>query len=217
VLVANFDADAQADTLALAAELRRGVDGTTLAVEVYPDVDKLGKQFKYAAERGIPFVALSVVVGDKPTDADLASAVAAGTASAVLNKAVFASPGTLDIPEWALAGFGKIVALKAENNVPKLTAYRAKAKALAAGRTRGAVKLADVWSGTKGKDSDVFGASVVDLLTSGPDPKRFLTIVHGFQKSDQNPSRTIEGILTVLDLPADKLDAEWKAFVTKAK
>ena len=59
VLVANFDADAQADTLTLAAELRRGAGRTTLAVEVYPDVDKLGKQFKYAAERGIPFVAVS--------------------------------------------------------------------------------------------------------------------------------------------------------------
>lgn len=58
VLVANFDAGAQADTLALAAELRRGAGGSPLAVEVYPDVDKLGKQFKYAAERGIPFVAV---------------------------------------------------------------------------------------------------------------------------------------------------------------
>ena len=48
------------DTLALAAELRRGATGTPLAVEVYPDADKLGKQFKYAADRGIPFV---VVVG----------------------------------------------------------------------------------------------------------------------------------------------------------
>ena len=59
VLVANFDADAVADALALAAELRRGHAGTRLAVEVYPDVDKLGKQFKYAAERGIPFVAVA--------------------------------------------------------------------------------------------------------------------------------------------------------------
>lgn len=59
VLVANFDADAVADALALAAELRRGHAGTGLAVELYPDVDKLGKQFKYAAERGIPFVAVA--------------------------------------------------------------------------------------------------------------------------------------------------------------
>jgi histidyl-tRNA synthetase len=30
-------------------------------VDLYPEPDKLGKQFKYAASRGIPFV---VVVGD---------------------------------------------------------------------------------------------------------------------------------------------------------
>lgn len=59
VLVANFDRDAQADTLALAAELRRGALGEALAVEIYPDTEKLGRQFKYAADRGIPFVAVA--------------------------------------------------------------------------------------------------------------------------------------------------------------
>jgi hypothetical protein len=167
--------------------------------------------------RGVPFVAVSVAFGEKPSESDLQSAVAAATAAAVLNKAVFASPGLLDVPVWASSGFGTLVALRAENNPTKLAAYRVKVKALAAGRTRGPVKLADVWSGTKGKDSDVFGASVVDMLTSGPDPKRFLTIVHGFQASDLNRTRTIEGILGVLDLPADKLDAEWKAFAARAK
>jgi histidyl-tRNA synthetase len=58
VLVANFDAGAVPDVLALATRLRGGADGTRLAVEVFPDVDKLGKQFKYAAERGVPFVAV---------------------------------------------------------------------------------------------------------------------------------------------------------------
>lgn len=58
VLVANFDAGAVAETLALAAALRAGADGVRLAVELYPDVDKLGKQFKYASERGVPFVAV---------------------------------------------------------------------------------------------------------------------------------------------------------------
>ena len=61
VLVANFDAAAVAETLALAAALRAGADGRRLAVELFPDVEKLGKQFKYAAERGVPFVA---VMGD---------------------------------------------------------------------------------------------------------------------------------------------------------
>jgi histidyl-tRNA synthetase len=40
--------------IALARELRGG----GLRVEVYPEADKLGRQFKYAADRGVPFVAV---------------------------------------------------------------------------------------------------------------------------------------------------------------
>jgi histidyl-tRNA synthetase len=81
VLVANFDAAAVAETLALAAELRRD-SGAALAVEVFPDTDKLGKQFKYAADRGIPFVA---VVGDQERQAGQVAVktLATGTQTAV--------------------------------------------------------------------------------------------------------------------------------------
>jgi len=58
VMVTIWNADGIADALALAAELR--ADG--LRVEVYPEPDKLGKQFKYAASRSIPCV---TVVGDE--------------------------------------------------------------------------------------------------------------------------------------------------------
>ena len=43
--------------LALASELRNA----GLRVDLYPEADKIGKQFKYASSREIPFVA---VVGD---------------------------------------------------------------------------------------------------------------------------------------------------------
>ena len=42
------------EALALAAELRRA----GLRVDVYPEPDKLGKQFKYASSRQVPFVAI---------------------------------------------------------------------------------------------------------------------------------------------------------------
>ena len=48
-----------ADALRLAGDLRRA----GLRVEVYPEADKLGKQFKYAAARGSGFV--TVVGGDE--------------------------------------------------------------------------------------------------------------------------------------------------------
>lgn len=57
VMVTLWDDASQADALALAASLRRA----DLRVDVYPEPDKLGKQFKYASSRGIPFV---TVVGD---------------------------------------------------------------------------------------------------------------------------------------------------------
>jgi histidyl-tRNA synthetase len=57
VLVTVWNDQSRADAIQLAAELRRG----PLRVEVYPEADKLGKQFKYAAGRSVPFVA---VVGD---------------------------------------------------------------------------------------------------------------------------------------------------------
>ena len=43
-----------ADALALAAALR----ASGLRVDVFPEPDKLGKQFKYASSRSVPFVAI---------------------------------------------------------------------------------------------------------------------------------------------------------------
>jgi histidyl-tRNA synthetase len=57
VMVAVWNEESFGDSISLAAELR----GRGLRVEMYPEADKLGKQFKYAATREIPFVA---VIGD---------------------------------------------------------------------------------------------------------------------------------------------------------
>jgi histidyl-tRNA synthetase len=57
VMVAIWNEETIAESLALAQTLRaRG-----LRVDLYPEADKLGKQFKYASSRAIPFVA---VIGD---------------------------------------------------------------------------------------------------------------------------------------------------------
>jgi histidyl-tRNA synthetase len=57
VMVTLWNEESRADALALGSELR----AAGLRVDVYPDADKLGKQFKYASGRSVPFVA---VVGD---------------------------------------------------------------------------------------------------------------------------------------------------------
>ena len=54
VMVTIWNEDSIADAIALTNELRsRG-----LRVDLYPEADKLAKQFKYASSRGIPFVAI---------------------------------------------------------------------------------------------------------------------------------------------------------------
>ena len=57
VMVTIWSEASKRDALELAAALRR----RGLRVDVYPDADKVGKQFKYASSRNIPFV---TVVGE---------------------------------------------------------------------------------------------------------------------------------------------------------
>jgi histidyl-tRNA synthetase len=58
VMVTIWNAERTPDAIRLAGELRGG----GLRTDIYPEADKLGKQFKYADSRGIPFV---TVVGDE--------------------------------------------------------------------------------------------------------------------------------------------------------
>ena len=58
VMVSIWNEGSVADSISLAQELR----SAGLRVDLYPEADKLGKQFKYASARLIPFVA---VIGDE--------------------------------------------------------------------------------------------------------------------------------------------------------
>src|SRR5262245_34367995 len=53
-MVTIWSHETRAESLLLAAELRK--EG--LRIDVYPEADKLGKQFKYASARHAPFVAI---------------------------------------------------------------------------------------------------------------------------------------------------------------
>jgi histidyl-tRNA synthetase len=57
VMVTIWNENSVDESIALATELR----SKGLRVDLYPEADKMGKQFKYASARGIPFVA---IVGD---------------------------------------------------------------------------------------------------------------------------------------------------------
>jgi histidyl-tRNA synthetase len=54
VMVAIWNKESIGESIKLARELRAG----DLSVDLYPETDKLGKQFKYASSIGVPFVAV---------------------------------------------------------------------------------------------------------------------------------------------------------------
>jgi len=54
VMVSVWREDSVVDSILLASELR----SAGLRVDLYPETEKLGKQFKYASSRGIPSVAV---------------------------------------------------------------------------------------------------------------------------------------------------------------
>lgn len=54
VMVANFGSETETDSLKLTSLLR----DNNIPTIFYPDTDKIGKQFKYASAKNIPFVAL---------------------------------------------------------------------------------------------------------------------------------------------------------------
>jgi histidyl-tRNA synthetase len=57
MMVTLWNEDSIGESIALASELR----SAGLRIDLYPEADKMGKQFKYASSRGIPFVA---IIGD---------------------------------------------------------------------------------------------------------------------------------------------------------
>src|SRR5262245_48987639 len=59
VMVTIWNHETRDDSLGFASALRNS--GLRLRVDVYPEADKMGKQFKYASARQVPFVA---VLGD---------------------------------------------------------------------------------------------------------------------------------------------------------
>jgi histidyl-tRNA synthetase len=63
VMVTIWNANGAGDAIRLAGELRLG----GLRVDVYPEADKIGKQFKYADARGIRFV---TIVGEAEAERD---------------------------------------------------------------------------------------------------------------------------------------------------
>jgi hypothetical protein len=165
---------------------------------------------------GTPYVAVGAELGEKLSDADLQQAAGTWVAAVLLNKKAGMSNTTDRLPEWLQLGFGRAAHLRAENNTTKLTAYRTKAKSLAAGsKTRLPARLSDTWAGSKEKDYDVLATSVADYLAFGPYAEKFPTVLTSLKPTETQMNPTIQTAFAAAEWKEADIEAAWRAWVVK--
>ena len=164
-----------------------------------------------------PYILVGLETDSKFTEADMAGEVGAAVAEALLNTKAGVTAGAAVLPTWITSGFGKLMVLKTDGNAAKLTAYRAKVRALAAKGKGASFKASDAWAEGRTKEAETVTVSVVEFLLFGPDPAKFGKVLSGFKPSDENPTPTLEQALDIADYKPDTLDAAWKNWLAKAK
>lgn len=133
-----------------------------------------------------PFVADSVDVPPKATDAEQYSVVAATVATAFLK----ARGSTASLPGWLQDGFGRVTAMRAEGtNSTRYTKYRTAARAMAGiGKGAKAVPIGEVWGETKTPNTDVMATSVVEYMAYGPGSMNFVKLIFAFRPNENGDS-----------------------------
>jgi hypothetical protein len=175
-----------------------------------------GVSYSIAIRGDEPYAIDSVEPGEKHSDAEFAADAAALVGGALLKKK--AGSGA-ELPEWLMFGFGRATVVRADGSTSRLSGHRAKARTAVLGtKTRPSlVRLADIWSGQKTKDSDLVAASFVEFLAFGPPAEKFPAFVSAFRVSDERPMPTVQTALADLEWKPDALELEWKQWVLKAK
>jgi len=163
-----------------------------------------------------PYVAVGAELGERPTDADVQSTAGAWVAAVLLNKKAGMANTADKLPEWLQLGFGRAAHLRAENNTARLTTYRTKAKALAAGsKTRLAARLSDTWAGAKDKDYDTLVTSVTDYLAFGPYAEKFPTVLSSLKPTETQMNPSIQTAFASVEWKEADVEAAWRVWVVK--
>jgi len=154
-----------------------------------------------------PFVAVSVLPGEKPTDLD---AEATTQLAVVLLQA---KAGVAKLPFWMEEGFAKAVKWRTD---PRLVGERTKARALFLAKT-GKYKAADAWTATADKDRPLIAGLVMDYLAFGPQAVNFGKLLSAFRVPEGDPKPGLDAVLMGVDLTADKLDAAVRKWLLTGK
>jgi hypothetical protein len=150
-----------------------------------------------------PFVAVSILPGEKPTDLDVEAVKQIGI---VLLQAKGSTP---TLPGWVQDGFAR--AMKMRTDPAKTGADRAWIR----GNFR-KYMVSDAWSSTD-KDNQLLAASVMEYFVFGPGAPKLAKFLAAFRQNEGDPKPTVDGALAAADLTVEKFDAAWKKWVQSGK
>jgi hypothetical protein len=156
-----------------------------------------------------PYVAVTVLPGDKPTDLDVEAC--SQIAGALLqNKA-----GPAVLPSWMKDGFAKAIQMRSAGSAAA-TERAMLRKWLAWTKDKPSkYTVSDVWAGG-GADKKLLSASLMEYFIYGPGSATYAKIVGGL--IPQNGQKTtVAAALTMAEIKVDDLDKAWKKWVMTGK
>ncbi len=163
----------------------------------------------------VPYVLDGIVLGEKPTDMEVLVEASALVAAAVLVK--HTGSGGDKLPEWMQLGFGHAAFLRSEGNSARLTAHKAKVKALYAKTQGKAFKVATVTGGQANADSELLGTSLAEYMAFGPGAAKFPMVLTGLRPTDEQPNPTFDTALAAAEWKWEALEPAWQRWVTTGK
>jgi len=154
-----------------------------------------------------PYVAISVVAGEKPTDLDTEAAtqIAAGLLACKAGPAM--------LPGWMKDGFARAMSWRLDAAAGAKDRAQIRRLVLA---PKGK-KAADIWTAPLDADKKLLGASLMEYFVFGPDSAKFSKILNNFRPTDEVPNPTIANALQAVEITPDNLDKAWKKWVTTGK
>ena len=162
------------------------------------------------------FVLVGVEPGTTPTDASIADELSQTVAAVTLARKFGTSSTVTELPYWLTEGFSKVAVMRTEGNAARLTAFKAKQRAVFAKKTVGTFKVGTVWGADKAKDQDILAASFVEYLLFGPDAK-FDKFANAFKPGEGTPTPTTANALEAVEWKDEAvLDTLWKGWVVKS-
>ncbi|MGL6075952.1 MAG: hypothetical protein ACRC8S_17480 [Fimbriiglobus sp.] len=163
-----------------------------------------------------PWVVINTGLEDKPSDASISAISSKAIATAILNHKA-GTTAELNLPAWLEIGFANAAILRAEGNASKLSAHKAKVKALTTKTKGAALSLSYLWAEQAIPESELIFTSLVEYFIFGPGAEKFPTILTSLKPGEGNDNPSLKKALDGLEWKYEELEAEWRKWVLSGK